>query len=87
MDHFYQQLAKGQNKDAALRQAKLNYIASIDSSSIYTHPAFWSPFIQLGDNTPISIAAKTNYYPYLVLVIIMIVFIVLIGRIRKKNVA
>jgi CHAT domain-containing protein/Tfp pilus assembly protein PilF len=54
MKAFYQKLADGLPKDEALRAAKLTYIES-SSGNLTAHPAFWSPFIQLGDSKPITI--------------------------------
>jgi CHAT domain-containing protein len=45
MKSFYDELVKGTPKDAALRQAKLEYIKS--TKGITGHSAFWSSFIQL----------------------------------------
>lgn len=60
MEQFYSNLAKGMDKAEALRQAKLFYIQN--AKGIACHPAFWSPFIQLGDNKPIAIKPKTNWW-------------------------
>ncbi|MCP4442706.1 MAG: CHAT domain-containing protein [Aureispira sp.] len=56
MQNLYQNLAKGMNKAEALRQAKLNYLGN--SKGINGHPAFWSPFVQIGDSRPIEVAVK-----------------------------
>lgn len=53
---LYANLAKGLKKDEALRQAKLEYIQNAEG--IVAHPAFWSPFIMLGNTEPISIQEK-----------------------------
>lgn len=49
---FYRHLKEGKTKDAALRQAKLDYLEkmaySYDASSL-THPFFWAGFIAIGD--------------------------------------
>lgn len=58
MELFYQNLAQGMNKDAALRQAKLSYLKS--ATDIAAHPALWSPLIQLGDNSPIQLHAQST---------------------------
>lgn len=58
MKLFYENIRQGMAKDQALRQAKLNYIQRATNN--IAHPAFWSPFIQLGDNRPIYIANKTD---------------------------
>jgi pentatricopeptide repeat protein len=53
MQAFYQNLSQGMDKAEALRQAKLNYINL--AQGIAAHPAFWAPFIQLGDSEPIEL--------------------------------
>ena len=44
--------------DEALQQAKLQYITS--AKDILAHPAFWSPFIQIGKTTAVQISPKGN---------------------------
>jgi CHAT domain-containing protein len=56
MQNFYKHLASGETKSAALRQAKLDYISISDD--IAAHPAFWSPFILIGDEAPVKIQRK-----------------------------
>ena len=62
MQDFYKNLAKGMDKAEALRQAKLQYIRNVkdrpNATDIAAHPAFWAPFIQLGDSRPIKISTK-----------------------------
>ncbi len=68
MQFFYQNLAKGMDKAEALRQAKLSYIEHVGSvsldtlhaTSLHAHPAFWSPFILIGDSQPINLAVKSS---------------------------
>ncbi len=60
MTSFYDYLAKGLPKDKALQRAKLDYVKN--NPGITAHPAFWSPFIQLGSNSPIQLARSTNWY-------------------------
>ena len=71
MQNFYLNLSKGMDKAEALRQAKLEYIenaggggggrygrpsvSTTTTATIAAHPAFWAPFIQLGDISPIRI--------------------------------
>jgi CHAT domain-containing protein len=57
MQNFYKHLASGMTKSAALRQAKLDYIESVDNP-IAAHPAFWSPFILIGDESPVQLQRK-----------------------------
>jgi len=56
MELFYANLARGLHKDEALRQAKLQYIDKAEGASV--HPAFWSAFVQLGDNRPVALKTK-----------------------------
>jgi len=64
MQSFYKYLAAGKAKDEALRQAKLDYIQK--AGGVLGHPAFWSPFIQLGDATAVEIKKKGNLWPWVV---------------------
>ncbi|MEM7538745.1 MAG: CHAT domain-containing tetratricopeptide repeat protein [Chloroflexota bacterium] len=48
MSLFYQALAQGYTKSAALRQAQLHFIHAEDKP-FHRHPYFWSPFFLVGD--------------------------------------
>ncbi len=52
MVDFYKNLKTGSTKDAALRQAKLDYINTNPHET--AHPFFWASFIAIGDMTPIN---------------------------------
>ncbi len=56
MGSFYAQLDRGINKDAALRNAKLEYLES--AKGIYAHPAFWSSFVLMGKTDRVKIKSK-----------------------------
>lgn len=58
MSSFYQNLKEGMPKDKALRQAKLDYLQRIEGEA--SHPAYWSPFIQIGDSEAIGFLSTTN---------------------------
>ncbi|BDS09369.1 CHAT domain-containing protein [Aureispira anguillae] len=60
MQSFYHYLAAGKTKDAALRQAKLDYIQSAKGDK--AHPIFWSAFIQLGNTAPIALETKRSIW-------------------------
>jgi len=64
MQNIYQNIAEGQPIHQALRQAKLDYIQK--AKGVTAHPAFWSPFIQIGKNKPIHIKEKGGYWPWLI---------------------
>lgn len=46
MENFYTYLKNGATKDAALRQAKLDYL---DKYSYDAHPFYWAAFVPIGD--------------------------------------
>jgi len=58
MKHLYRYLADGMDKDVALQQAKLNYVAN--AKGVSGHPAFWSSFILIGDTSPIELSKKNT---------------------------
>lgn len=59
MTDFYQHLAAGETKDAALRHAKLEYLDK--AQKIASHPYFWSAFVVLGDIEPIAFQPFRKY--------------------------
>ena len=80
MKSFYRNLAVGMDKAEALQQAKLEYIKNVGgggdgrygrpsvstiTTTIAAHPAFWAPFIQLGDSRPIRVQARSIASVYL----------------------
>ena len=50
MTRFYQNLLKGMGKSQALRQSKLDYIASNPANH---HPYYWAAFVPAGDMRPL----------------------------------
>jgi hypothetical protein len=52
MQYYYEALAKGMRKDAALQQAKLTYLGSRDDERS-EHPYYWAPLIHIGNDTPV----------------------------------
>ena len=64
MQNLYNNIAEGMKKDEALRKAKLDYIKS--AKDITAHPAFWSPFIMMGNTKAISISRKGEMLPWII---------------------
>jgi len=64
MKNLYDNFSNGMKKDEALRQAKLQYMKS--AKGVLAHPAFWSPFIQIGNTKPIYIKKKGETKPWLI---------------------
>ena len=50
-------LDQGQSKDNALRSAKLTFINTADP--LLKHPFYWSTFVNVGNQEPISFSANT----------------------------
>jgi CHAT domain-containing protein len=78
MTHFYQNLARGASKDAALRNAKLSFLKEADP--ITQHPFYWAGYIVVGDSSAIF---KPGITKYLLIGIILIVFV--LGFIYKNK--
>lgn len=58
MQNFYNNLAQGKDKVTALQQAKLSYLET--AKGIASHPAFWSPFIQIGNHKAVALVQKQS---------------------------
>ncbi len=83
MKAFYNNLSAGMNKPEALRQSKLSYLQNVDG--IMAHPAFWSPFIQLGDSKPVYLKNKSNWVPWVIAISTLFVAILLIRFYRNRK--
>jgi CHAT domain-containing protein/Tfp pilus assembly protein PilF len=58
MKDLYSNLSDGMTKSEALQQAKLNFMQG--ASDIGQHPAFWSPFVLIGNDAPIQLLRKSH---------------------------
>ncbi len=87
MQNFYKNLAQGLDKAKALQKAKLDYIALADD--LVAHPAFWAPFIQLGDKQPVQIRQKGagNILWWLIGGSGVVLVFIVIGLIRRRKIA
>ena len=80
MSSFYNYLKDGKTKDAALRQAKLDYI----STSSKPEPYYWAAFIPIGDMQAINFDNPTPYWRWgFIVVIALIVGLWLIKKLKK----
>jgi CHAT domain-containing protein len=61
MKFFYQNLAKDMDTAEALRAAKLEYMKK--AKGVFKHPAFWSPFVQIGTSNAIYLELKSDRLP------------------------
>ena len=88
MNFFYQNLMNNQDKATALQQAKLRYLQEV--KGLAAHPAFWAPFIQLGNKSPIKIQHKKSKLRWylgtgLILFISSLISFYLFSRKRKET--
>ncbi|MCP4441614.1 MAG: CHAT domain-containing protein [Aureispira sp.] len=85
MKFFYKELANGVHKNKALCQAKLRYLKN--AQGIAAHPAFWAPFIQLGDTTPISLELKNSGFSWVFYLLICsgVVLLTMVLYYKKRS--
>ncbi|WP_157814101.1 CHAT domain-containing protein [Olleya sp. Bg11-27] len=76
---FYKYIKKGKSKNAALRQAKLDYLNTHSLSQI--SPYYWSSLILIGDDSPIKTPSKLLNYK-----LISVFFTLLLVFILKKSI-
>lgn len=70
MQGFYQYLKEGKGKDAAIRQAKLDYL----NTGNRNHPFFWGAFVLMGDDRPLEQPSNRIWYGLGVLLLAGIAF-------------
>lgn len=75
MVKFYENLNQGQKKNEALRNAKRDYLKTVQEPELQ-HPYYWAGFVVSGDVTPIS---KKSYVWFYILGIILISGLVFMG--------
>lgn len=74
MEMFYENLKKGDTKDAALRKAKLAYL-SHNKNTNAAHPLYWAAFIPVGDMSAIKDGGIPIWaWPALAALVIFLVF-------------
>ena len=81
MGSFYKYLHAGANKDAALRNAKLDYLNSATARA--AHPFFWAGYIAQGDMSPLSLSS--NDFLWWICLFLVGLFVILGGLIRSKR--
>ncbi len=84
MTLFYKNLKKGETKNTALKNAKLDYLNTTDDPNL-KHPYYWAGFILTGDTS--AIVSPTNYWLYAIVsvALILIFFIVAKRRLKLKS--
>ncbi|MCH7412459.1 CHAT domain-containing protein [Belliella sp. R4-6] len=67
MTGFYEKIKKGEPYEAAIREAKLDYLVQADENT--AHPYYWAAFIYVGDVE----AEKSNYLRYSFIAVLLII--------------
>ncbi|MEO1627541.1 MAG: CHAT domain-containing protein [Bacteroidota bacterium] len=84
MAAFYRQLKEGKPKDAALQEAKLDFLAG--SSKAKQHPFYWAAFVQYGNNRPLGHSqGGLNWLVLAGLLLMGLSLGILVTNLRKKN--
>lgn len=79
---FYENLADGMNKAEALQAAKLYYLRTAQ----HTHPAYWAPFVQVGDSRPIALESKSQFSWWWVAAVLCLVGgLLLLGKVLRQG--
>lgn len=82
MINFYKYLKKGQSKDKAIRNAKLEYLSSADK--VKRHPFYWAAFIHMGDPVALDLGGQNRRWLWMTM--IGVIGLVLLGqRLRKQQ--
>lgn len=82
MNHFYKYLSEGLPKDAALQQAKLEFLQNADPAQ--ANPYYWGSFVVMGDTSPLKFESWWQKYWYAWLVVLVIVCGLMVWR-RKGD--
>ena len=82
MSSFYKYLSKGKTKDRALRQAKLDYLATMPP--VYSNPYYWGAYELLGDNS--SLATNKRIYLLVTGSIIILCIPVFVIYLRRRTI-
>jgi len=80
IDLFLENIAKGQIKSEALRNAKLEFLSSDPDA----HPYLWGGMVLMGQDGPIKLIKQNNIILYLILTLLLIVVIIMLARKKKK---
>lgn len=80
MANFYRYIAEGENKDEALRKAKLDYLKEADA--LTAHPYFWANMVAVGDMAPVSLGGTANVYCLIMIGGVMVLLFYLLVKRR-----
>jgi len=78
---FYSFLKKGYTTDKALQLAKLQFLDHADM--LRSHPYFWSPYIQIGNYSPVYF--KRIYFFLAIVIIVLSAGGIILARVRNSK--
>ena len=84
MIDFYKNLKAGNEKDEALRLAKLSWLNNDAIPAQMKHPYYWAGFIASGDTTPL-VFEESSSVLYLGILAFLIALAALFIYFQKKN--
>ncbi len=86
MVSFYKNLKRGNTKDDALRQAKLDYVDNQVENKL-AHPFYWAGFIAIGDMDSISFNGHDDLdvLHFLLFTVLLILLVLLIRYFNRKR--
>jgi CHAT domain-containing protein/Tfp pilus assembly protein PilF len=79
---FYENLKEGMKKDEALREAKINYLNNADQ--LRSHPYFWAAYVQIGDNSSLTLHNRMKSY-YMAGGIALLIILIVTGILWRKK--
>ncbi|MGC1471499.1 MAG: CHAT domain-containing tetratricopeptide repeat protein [Psychroserpens sp.] len=84
IEHFYGYLKDGLPKDEALREAKLDYLASANGRMLA--PQYWAGLVLIGDTHPIDLNTATiSIFWWILAVVLLVLVIVFLLKKRHKK--
>lgn len=81
MEGFYQRIAEGKSKDAALQEAQLAFLGTADSRT--AHPFYWAGFVMTGDKSPLKSDSPMDWS--LIIGTALMFFLCILIFIRKRG--
>lgn len=78
IEYFYQYIALGKYKDEALRNAKIDHLATADA--LTSHPFFWAGKVAVGDMRPMPVDKHSKWWVWSLSALMLIGLVVLVSR-------
>ncbi len=83
MSSFYKHLSEAEPIDQALKQAKLDYLAS--AKEFKSHPSYWAAFLPVGETRPLAIKKPNVWRWVLGFGIVILIVSLFLGSYRRRG--